>query len=80
MCERVRNGYIAGATEKAELQIAHEANCVVNILRGKKDGGLIIDALSAAIVRKCYQQRTSSASRIYKNAVFDTNRKAFSGT
>ena len=64
MCERIRNGYIAGAAQKAELQIAHEASRIVNILRSKKDGCLIIDALSAAIVRKRYQQRTSPASRI----------------
>ena len=60
----IRNGYIAGAAQKAELQIAHEASRIVNILRSKKDGCLIIDALSAAIVRKRYQQRTSPASRI----------------
>lgn len=76
MCERVRNGYIAGTAQKTELQIAHEASRIVNILRSKKDGCLIVNALSAAIVRECYQQRTSPASWIYKDAVFDTNRKS----
>lgn len=74
--ERVVNDNIARAAEQAQLDVAHTPGEEIYVLRHEQHRGLIVDMLSPALIGECEQQRTGSAGGVYKNAVFDTNRKS----
>ena len=64
MTKRVANHDVPGAAHERELQVAHQANDVVNVLRRKKHGGLVVDFLSRAGICKRHQHRSCTTSAI----------------
>ena len=64
MTKRVANHDVPGAAHERELQVAHQANDVVNVLRRKKHGGLVVDFLSRTGICKRHQQRSCTTSAI----------------